>query len=82
MGSFVEQLAERVKAFPAEQQQEVLHYVEFLEMKLSTGALPTQPLHKPRISLAEAMSKYAGCLDGGPEDLSINKAYMEGFGEV
>ena len=86
MVSLAEQVAEKIQEFPVEQQKEVLHYVEFIAMKLgieSNSAQSTQvPLKEPRISMAEAMRKYAGCLDGGPSDLSTNQAYMEGFGET
>lgn len=82
MASLAEEVAERVRAFPPEQHQEVLHYVEFLEAKLNASSATKSAIRQPRISAAEAMRKYAGCLDGGPSDLSTNKAYMEGFGEV
>lgn len=40
---------------------------------------------KPSITdgrtLAELAPDLAGCLDGGPPDLSTNPAYMDGFGE-
>jgi Ribbon-helix-helix protein, copG family len=34
-----------------------------------------------RPTVAELVGHLAGCLDGGPPDLSTNKKYMEGFGE-
>lgn len=80
MSSLAEQVAERVKAFPADQQQEVLHYVEFLETKLHLGSGKESAVKEPRISMEGAMKKYAGCLDSGPSDLSYNKVYMKDFG--
>ncbi len=82
MASLAEEVADRVRAFPPEQQQEVLHYVEFLELKLNASSVTESAIRQPRISAVEAMRRYGGCLDGGPSDLSTNKAYMEGFGEV
>jgi hypothetical protein len=80
MSNLAKQVAEKLEGFPIEQQQEVLNFVEFLETKLrgQTNAERDQP----RISFQESIRKYSGCLDGGPADLSTNKAYMEGFGEV
>ncbi len=43
--------------------------------------------HQPSPPLAEGETLYnrikhlAGCIEDGPEDLSTNKKYMEGFGE-
>ena len=82
MVPLIEQVAEKLKALPSEQQQEVLHFVEFLETKLSHSQTAPQIIREPRISLEEAIEKYAGCVEGRPSDLSTNKAYMEGFGEV
>ena len=45
-------------------------------------AQDTPPEPSPeRPTVAELAGHLAGCLDGGPPDLSTNKKYMEGFGE-
>jgi hypothetical protein len=82
MSNLAEQVAEKLEGFPIEQQREVLIFVEFLEAKLRNQPDADQNQPKPRISFQESIRKYSGCLDGGPADLSTNKAYMEGFGEV
>ena len=35
----------------------------------------------PPDSFAALAAEFAGCLDGGPPDLSTNPKYMEGFGK-
>jgi hypothetical protein len=82
MSNLAEQVAEKLEGFPIEQQQEVLNFVEFLEAKLKDHPNAERDQPKPRISFQESIRKYSGCIDGGPVDLSTNKAYMEGFGEV
>ena len=65
------------------EQQEVLDFAEFLKSK--QGRAANQQLNEqsaqPGTSFLEAARDYIGCLDGGPPDLSTNKAYLEGFGE-
>lgn len=43
--------------------------------------LPNPDLSIPTPTVGELVGHLAGCLDGGPTDLSTNKKYMEGFGE-
>lgn len=82
MSNLAEQVAEKLESFPIEKQQEVLNFVEFLETKLNDQFTTDKDQAEPRISFEEAIRKYSGCLEGGPADLSTNKAYMEGFGEI
>lgn len=35
----------------------------------------------PTRTVGDLVGHLAGCLDGGPPDLSTNKKYFEGFGE-
>ena len=63
------------------EQQEVLDFAEFLGSKRSNEASNEQQ-DNTAVSFLEAASKYIGCLEGGPSDLSTNQAYMEGFGET
>jgi hypothetical protein len=45
-------------------------------------AQDTPPESSPeRPTVGELAGHLAGCLEGGPPDLSTNKKYMEGFGE-
>ncbi len=64
------------------EQQEVLDFAEFLKSKQERAAnQQNEQSAQPGMSFLEAARDYIGCLDGGPPDLSTNKAYMEGFGE-
>ncbi len=36
---------------------------------------------KKTVSFLEATQEFAGCLDGGPTDLSTNKKYLEDLGK-
>ena len=61
-------------------QQEVLDFVEFLRNKRQNQPSPLQSTEQPRSAL-EIAGDLAGCLEGGPSDLSTNKKYLEGFGQ-
>lgn len=80
--SYIEQkIADELRILPLDKQQEVLAFIERLKEKLTMN--PTDSTVQPQkpVLFGEVADKYAGCLDGGPEDLSTNKAYMEGFGK-
>lgn len=62
------------------EQQAVLDFAEFLESKRNRTA-NNEPPDATAVSFLDAARKYIGCLEGGPDDLSTNKTYMEGFGE-
>jgi hypothetical protein len=62
------------------EQQEVLDFAEFLGSRRERGENSEQS-ETPTVSFLEVARKYIGCLEGGPPDLSTNKAYLEGFGE-
>ena len=73
----------KIKELPAEQRNEVIRFIEFLEFKVSKSTdsrkqLNTQEKH---VSFTEAAKDFIGCLDSNLEDLSYNPQYMEGFGE-
>ncbi len=70
---------EKLKTLPAEKQQEVLDFVEFLQSK--THQRSNTQESKPVVSALTLAQKWVGCLEGGPPDLSTNKKYMEGYGE-
>ncbi len=84
-----------IQLLPADLQQQVLDFVEFLVFRFqgaqgqkdlaeeglsTTGEVPEaeQPVSTP--SFLEVTQSFAGCLDGGPTDLSVNKQYLEGLG--
>ena len=86
MRSLIDEAIKQMNNLPTQQQQEVLNFIEFLTAKANAAPANKdfgEPIpSKPRISREETIKRYAGCLSGGPSDLSTNKAYMEGFGEV
>lgn len=45
----------------------------------SVSALPHED--NDSASFLEATQEFAGCLEGGPEDLSVNKKYLEDLGK-
>jgi hypothetical protein len=74
------QLTQKIQDLPPEMQQEVIDFVDFLETKLQrkTQAESTSQL----ASVYDLISNIGGLGSiEGPADLSINKAYLDGFGE-
>ena len=76
-----ERVTQKLKTLPFEKQQKVLDYIEALEAQPNVESAAEQGQSPPRMSFQEGIRKYIGCLDGGPADLSTNKAYLEGLGE-
>jgi Protein of unknown function (DUF2281) len=71
-----EQIAiEKLKLLPLDKQQEVLDFIEFLQAKLKG-----REQEQESGSFLAATEDFAGCLEGGPSDLSTNKRYLEGLG--
>ncbi len=89
MSQIEEKVAERLSILPIEKQQQVLEYIEFLCAKLCSPILYTasnsdyksDSSEKTKL-FGEVADRYAGCLEGGPEDLSTNKVYIQSFGEM
>jgi Protein of unknown function (DUF2281) len=71
-------IIEKLNTLPLEKQQEVLDFVEFLQARMGNKDLPPKKW-PPGVSALTAAQEFAGCVEG-PEDLSTNKKYMEGFG--
>jgi len=74
-----EKILETLKTFPPDKQQEVLNFMESLRSNIPAVEIKIQE-SKPSISALELAEKWAGCLDGGPDDLSSNKQHLEGYG--
>ncbi|OWY68741.1 hypothetical protein B7486_24695 [cyanobacterium TDX16] len=75
----IEQIVlEKLKTLPIDKQQEVLDFVEFLQSKTPVKQSDSKE-DKPVLSALALAQKWVGCVEG-PEDLSTNKKYMEGFG--
>ena len=71
-------VVEKLRNLPPEKQQEVLNFLDALPSQAARGEFK-HPDGTP-MSAWEAAEKWAGCLDGGPGDLSTNKNYLEGLG--
>ena len=71
-------IVEKLSTLPLEKQQEVLDFVEFLQAQMQKRELRV-PKWQPGVSALTAAQEFVGCVEG-PEDLSTNKKYMEGFG--
>lgn len=76
--SIEQAVLENLKTLPIEKQQEVLDFVKFLQSKEHKREY--QPTTESPGSFLTATQEFAGCLDGGPTDLSSNKKYLEGLG--
>lgn len=73
-------IAEKVKTLAIEQQQQVLDFVDFLHSRRSK--IESFDPKEDKLSFLEATKEFAGCLDGEPSDLSINKKYLEDLGQA
>jgi hypothetical protein len=71
-------VVEKLKTLSIEKQQEVLDFVEFLQAKVRKQEFKL--FDETPTSVREVAKEFAGCLDGGPTDLSINKKYLEELG--
>lgn len=73
-------ILDRIRSLSLQQQQEVLDFIEFLQFKARKSEIEEEK--KEPISAYEAAKEFAGCVDGGPGDLSTNKKYLEGMGRT
>ncbi|MDJ0599279.1 MAG: DUF2281 domain-containing protein [Crocosphaera sp.] len=67
------------KELSPEKQQEVLDFARFLQYQAENKQEKHETIESK--SLDEVAETFAGCLDGGPEDLSTNKEYLRGLGQ-
>jgi hypothetical protein len=72
-------IIEKLRSLPLDKQQEALNFVEALQIDMKASSSTSSRWEG--MSALESASEYAGCLEGGPPDLSTNPKYMEGFGE-
>lgn len=77
--NFTEKINNIVASFPQEKQKQVLDFVNFLQSQLNEEKL--EQAKKNNISFLDATKEFAGCLDGGTDDLSTNKKYLEDLGK-
>ena len=69
----------KLKMLPQEKQLEVLDFIEFLQTKVNQQG-EARSNRQPKISALEAAGDLVGCVEG-PDDLSTNPEYMQGFGK-
>ncbi|MCU0567739.1 MAG: hypothetical protein MUF49_14210 [Oculatellaceae cyanobacterium Prado106] len=73
----LEQMLEKVKTFPPEEQQRVIQMIAALEEEIQhREARPSWE----RMSALEAARQVLSFVGDGPADLSTNEAYWEGYG--
>ncbi|RCJ36249.1 hypothetical protein A6770_40695 [Nostoc minutum NIES-26] len=68
-------IAQKVRTLSKEQQQLVLDFVEFLQLK--SPAVEFKHHDGTPMSALEAAGDLVGCVDSGPGDLSTNKEYLK-----
>ena len=62
--------------------EEVLAHASELEgHQVKVTVLDEVEQEQPRVSVLEAAGDLIGSLEGGPEDLSSNPKYLEGYGQ-
>ena len=79
MSHLAEQILQTVEALPAEDQQQVLNFVEFLQAKRQQARIAEHET-APR-SFFEVAQASIGAGEG-PGDLSTNPDYMQGYGQL
>jgi hypothetical protein len=78
MSHLSEQILQTVEALPAQDQQQILDFVEFIWAKRQKAST-TEPETTPR-SFFEVAQASIGAGEG-PGDLSTNPDYMQGYGQ-
>jgi hypothetical protein len=83
--TILEKAVSRMQQLPIDRQQQVLKFIEFLTFDLGDcqGAKVEEVLlveDKPVVSCYDLTKKWIGIVDDLPEDLSVNKKYMDGYG--
>lgn len=91
MTQLEQQVVDTLRSLPLEKQQQVLDFVEFLKVRVISTSPPdnesivlndtTKTAIEKGQSFADVAKQYIGRVEGGPEDLSTNPKYMEGFGQ-
>jgi|GEM_PF-664462 len=84
-GPIEARILSQVRSLPVAVQQQVLDFLECLAAREQQKAESetTEIIPKAAItqtgSFLELTQEFAGCLEGGPVDLSVNKKYLEGM---
>ena len=74
---------QKMQDLPQQKQQEVLDFIEFLVLKSGSGFSDVISDNEVQetVSTHDVLDKWAGVIDDLPADLSVNKKYMEGYGQ-
>ena len=74
---------QKMQDLPQQKQQEVLDFIEFIALKSGSefSDAISDNTEKENISARDVLNKWAGVIDDLPADLSVNKQYMEGYGQ-
>lgn len=68
----------KLRNLPLKKQQDILNILEdFATQEIQNGE---ENEANKSLSFLEATKNFAGCLDGGPTDISTNKKYLEELG--
>jgi hypothetical protein len=74
---------QKMQDLPQQKQQEVLDFIEFLALKSGSefSDVISDNEVQETVSTHDVLNKWAGVIDDLPADLSVNKKYMEGYGQ-
>jgi hypothetical protein len=74
---------QKMQDLPQQKQQEVLDFIEFLVLKSGSGFSDVISDNEVQetVSTHDVLDKWARAIDDLPADLSVNKKYMEGYGQ-
>ncbi len=80
----LEKVLSKMQTLPTNQQQQVLHFVEFLTFELGDRNVNQEPENpitkKPQGPPRDLLRMWEGAVEGGVDDLSFNQKYMEEYG--
>ncbi len=83
--TILEKAVSNMQQLPIEKQQEALNFIEFLVFKLGdrqdNQETENLTVKKTEGSPRDLLKKWEGVVEGGVDDLSYNKKYMERYGE-
>ncbi len=83
--TILEKAVSKMQQLPIDRQHQVLKFIEFLTFDLGDRqvAQETENLTTKKTggSPRDLLRKWEGAVEGGVEDLSYNKKYMEGYGQ-
>ena len=81
--TILEKVVTTMQQLPIDQQQQVLRFIEFLAFELGNHQVnqdsENSNVKKPEASPHDLLRKWEGVIEGGVDDLSFNKKYMEEY---